>query len=355
MSRTASVPFFQNSIMKRDGPSFLVKAMEIPPVSRTIDFERLLARPRHKPNRLKFDQTNTECLNEKENDPLTMEDHFKLMDMPWIQKLRFQDPSEQMRLSMPKRPQETTVPDKAPHFFENDMQKWHQKFEKSIKDRTSQKKFLQTTHEFNLTTKNSNFQKSAYSLPKRRNSRQSAEAFTTIDFECIGNTNEFNHLINKKIGCVAPNPIQLDFEMNLRNYKSQTQFKGHEPWIYPKTKAIKAVVTDKRVFPMLPRLFKKQKNQVEENEDGTIKNQNDNHDQSDREPRKKAVIPPYSDIFRERNMQKVRHLFEKSNVISTMQWSSDLRHWHPDRIAKKLEEEGKDNILGSLAGKRRNQ
>lgn len=77
-----------------------------------------------------------------------------------------------MRLSVPKRPQETTVPDRAPHFFENDMQKWHTKFEKSIMERTAKKKFLQTTHDmFNLTTKNSNFHKSVFSLPKRRMSR----------------------------------------------------------------------------------------------------------------------------------------------------------------------------------------
>lgn len=89
------------------------------------------------------------------------------------------------------------MPDRAPNFFENDMQKWHQKFEKSIIDRTSRKKFMTTQHqfEFNMTTKNSNFQKSAYSLPKRRNSRQSTEAFNNIDFQCIGNTNEVNHLI----------------------------------------------------------------------------------------------------------------------------------------------------------------
>jgi hypothetical protein len=64
-------------------------------------------------------------------------------------------------------------------------------------------------------------------------------------------------LINKKIGNVPPNPVMLDFELNLRNYKSQSHFKGVEPWIYPKTKKIKAVVTDKSIFPQLPRLNKK--------------------------------------------------------------------------------------------------
>jgi len=62
MSRTATQPFFQYSTLKKEGPSFLVRAAEIPPVARTIDFERLLMRPKHKPNRLKFDKTKTECL-----------------------------------------------------------------------------------------------------------------------------------------------------------------------------------------------------------------------------------------------------------------------------------------------------
>ena len=58
-------------------------------------------------------------------------------------------------------------------------------------ERTAKKKFLQTTHDmFNLTTKNSNFHKTIFSLPKRRMSRQSAEAFTNVDFECKGNTND---------------------------------------------------------------------------------------------------------------------------------------------------------------------
>lgn len=136
-----------------------------------------------------------------------------------------------------------------------------------------------------------------------------------------------------------------------------------EPWIYPKTKTFKAVVTDKSVFPMLPRLFKKAKNDKNDinEEGGTTKNHNNdnfdnNHDNDNSEIKaKKRVIPPYSDVFRERNMQKVRHLFEKTNVIQTMQWSSNLRHWHPDRIdTKKDSEVAEGNILDKLA-KRRNQ
>lgn len=71
MQRTTSLGFL-SSIKKKEGPSFVIKSSDIPQVSRTIDFERLVSRPRHKPNRLKFDKTKTECLQEKENNPLTV-------------------------------------------------------------------------------------------------------------------------------------------------------------------------------------------------------------------------------------------------------------------------------------------
>lgn len=58
-----------------------------------------------------------------------------------------------------KKPGDATAPDKVPPFFDADMQKWHNKFEKAINERTSKKKLYLATHEFNLTTKNSNFQK----------------------------------------------------------------------------------------------------------------------------------------------------------------------------------------------------
>ena len=54
---------------------------------------------------------------------------------------------------------------------------------------------------------------------------------------------------------MLPTSSQLDFEMNLKNYKSQIGFKGAEPWIYPKTKTFKAVVDDKGVFPAIPKIM----------------------------------------------------------------------------------------------------
>ena len=52
--------------------------------------------------------------------------------------------------------------------------------------------------------------------------------------------------------------------MNLKNYKSQIGFKGEEPWIYPKTKAFKAVTTDKSVFPAIPKIMLGKKGQEAE-------------------------------------------------------------------------------------------
>lgn len=176
---------------------------------------------------------------------------------------------------------------------------------------------MSTQHqfEFNMTTKNSNFQKSAYSLPKRRNSRQSTEAFNNIDFQCIGNTNEVNHLIQKNVGGASPNPCQLDFELNLRNYKSQSQFKGAEPWIYPKTKKFKPVETDKSFFPQLAKLSKKSASgaaaEGEADPNNQFTNRGNDEARTEGVNSKKKVQKPYSDIFREKNMQKVRHLFEK--------------------------------------------
>lgn len=116
------------------------------------------------------------------------EDHFSLFDMPWISSLRFVDPSDENSPGKNKQ-SVATVPDKYPPFFDEDMMKWKQKFEKQRKERQEYKKMMGTTLEFNITTKNSNFFTTTYKSPKRRMSRQSAETFGNIDFEIIGNTN----------------------------------------------------------------------------------------------------------------------------------------------------------------------
>lgn len=57
---------------KGDGPAFKFTTNEIPTMSKTTNLDRLMLRPPHKVDRLKFDKTKVECLVEKENNPLTM-------------------------------------------------------------------------------------------------------------------------------------------------------------------------------------------------------------------------------------------------------------------------------------------
>lgn len=52
-------------------PSFLMLNKSIPNIEKTYDVDRLLIQPKHKEQRHKFDKSLLECLQEKENDPLT--------------------------------------------------------------------------------------------------------------------------------------------------------------------------------------------------------------------------------------------------------------------------------------------
>jgi len=62
-----------SNIMSDSMNSFMVKSSVIPPVPRQYDVDRLVYnKPKHKPNRRFFDQTKSECIQEKENDALTM-------------------------------------------------------------------------------------------------------------------------------------------------------------------------------------------------------------------------------------------------------------------------------------------
>lgn len=119
-----------------------------------------------------------------------------MLDLPWISSLRFNDPSSslslQSGLKLAKRETPTnTVPDKVPPFFETDMAHWREKFQKHIRERQQYKKVTMTNSEFYISpTRNSNANThGTVSPPQRRVSRQSAETFCNIDFDCIGNTN----------------------------------------------------------------------------------------------------------------------------------------------------------------------
>ena len=114
-----------------------------------------------------------------------------------------------------------------PSFYEKDLERWNtQKFEKALKERKEAKALLLKSKQdlTNLTTKNMNLTggeasgTKTFSLPQRRMSRQSNLTFSNVDFNYIGDTAVYSHLINHRLGGTGPNKVQLGFEVNLRNY-----------------------------------------------------------------------------------------------------------------------------------------
>lgn len=68
----------------------------------------------------------------------------------------------------------------------------------------------------------------------RRKSRQSVNAPTVIDIDYKGNSSGFQHLIGKDATC-----SNINFSMNLRNYRNDTDFQGKEPFLYPAKREFK--------------------------------------------------------------------------------------------------------------------
>ena len=68
----------------------------------------------------------------------------------------------------------------------------------------------------------------------RRKSRQSVNAPTVIDIDYKGNSSGFQHLIGKDATF-----SNINFSMNLRNYKNDTDFQGKEPFLYPAKREFK--------------------------------------------------------------------------------------------------------------------
>jgi hypothetical protein len=119
-------------------------------------------------------------------------------------------------------------------------------------------------------------------------SRQSNLAFSNVDFQYTGDSSHINHLINHRIGAFSPNKVQLGYELNLRTYHCDTTFKAKEPWMFPKTKDFPAVVVDKGAFHY----------RTEQPHGTPVRVDNSK----------------YSDQFRPRNMQLVKHAFLAGNM-----------------------------------------
>lgn len=153
-----------------------------------------------------------------------------------------------------------------PSFYDRDMEKWKQKFQKHIKEREIFKRNYQKTMEMTCFTRNTNVRKTENDeqepvaqskrgksidpkkgekekpgslfnkVMKRRKSRQSNYAPGVVDFDYAGDTSKFEHLINSRKDLGLPNSSQLNFEIKLRNYKNGTDFTTSKPWVFPPVK-----------------------------------------------------------------------------------------------------------------------
>ena len=150
-----------------------------------------------------------------------------------------------------------------PSFYQDHVDKWHAKFAKAVKDRENTKRQLGRTMEVSCLTRNTNIrvddgtgkrgkrgkstapstsidaaaqgkQSLFNQVLKRRRSRASILAPNVLDFEYAGDSAKFQHLIDKRPdGLGYPDKGQLNFEMNLRNYKNTTEFNAARPFLFP--------------------------------------------------------------------------------------------------------------------------
>lgn len=184
-------------------------------------------------------------------------------DLPWIAGLRDSKRKGSVDVGAP------------PSFYEADLQKWTSKFDQVVKDRKkfkakylrnqelypsetinpntsmNQAEFFNTAREglklksrpiltnlsildeFKNSKKGQTTMMSFQEIQKKRQSRGSTRAPTNIDFEYIGNANQFAEAIKDRSSGGA-DQSKLNFQSNLRKYKSNTEFKAKGgPWMYP--------------------------------------------------------------------------------------------------------------------------
>lgn len=142
-------------------------------------------------------------------------------------------------------------------------------------------------------------------MPKRRMSRQSNLTFSNVDFNYIGDTAKYSHLINHRLGGVGPNKAQLGFEVNLRNYQCGTTFKAPEPFMYPRTKEFKAIDVDKSAFNYHTTLTSPLNGQSRVLSE---------------------TSEVYNDRFKLKNVQSIRHSFVTGKIsLTALQEASNLR------------------------------
>lgn len=266
--------------------------------------------PTHRPASIKFNPDEMV----KTMIPLTQEDKELSGNLPLINTLR------QAGITSPRADDGGHG---APSFYDDDQRKWAKKFAKAIGDRQEFKKKYLSTRKTTVLNSNDNvtskgmdwdakLKNTAYTsgqlIPhtsefkqvlKRRKSRQSTQMPTQIDFEYTGNS----CAIMEKHLRANHDMHQLNFELNLRNYKNKGSFNADEPWHYPSPKAFRpAVVLEDRVKYVEGSNFDMQKNK-------------------------------FLDKFVEPNANAILHTLEKStSVYRNAEWQASLRNDRQERV-----------------------
>ena len=251
------------------GPSFVFKSFEVPgDAKKIIDYGRLLKKPNHKPKVIKFDKDSV--TQERTTSVLTKEDNFDKFDMPWISKLRVRDNAEIVRMYSKDKKIESTSP-APPSFYETDLTK---------------------------TRKNTKLH--------------------NVDFNCRGNSNEYQHLI--KPGQRGPaTKSEINFGFGLRKYRSQTGLNNEKPFIFPGLKDTKKPFAAPQPSGSLTKRGSAQ----------VIK-----------------LKLTYNDKFPQQNTNSIRHLFDKTSQIGTVSWGASLR-WNNDsqmHLRKRIKTSPKQSI-----------
>ena len=207
-----------------------------------------------------------------------------------------------------------------PSFYDKDMEKWKNKFQRHIKEREIYKRNFQKTQELSCLTRNTNIKddesvgikshanpkgksldpnKQAGSLfnkvLKRRHSRQSNFAPGVIDFDYTGDSAQFDHLIKQRKDLGKPNSTQLNFELKLRNYKNITDFMAMKPWIFPPVKK-----------------FSPRQQWDQRKKDTNLLN-----------PEFKTH---FNDTVSVKNTNELIHQYDRHGILSTTMWQCNLRN-----------------------------
>ena len=156
-----------------------------------------MKKPKHKVLKKKYFNKKGQIQYKRDNSPLTKEDNFSMFDMPWLSSLRDRAHSvQQGKSGKKKQPLISTVPN-PPSFYDDEMDKWKNKFKKVTQERRDfKKKYLKDTKTGIEVAPGDKIMKL---VQGRRQSRLSTNTFNNIDFEYNGNTTQLSHMIKKEL------------------------------------------------------------------------------------------------------------------------------------------------------------